>query len=103
MIASAVLIIMGLISVSLGTPKPFHMVSIVVAVLMLAIAGQRVVERPLMPFTHNGVTVLSSVQSVSGRVVVEDVQLAEHTMRVLRADHSLVGGRWLENGELGDS
>lgn len=105
MIASACLIALGIASIALtlDIPKPFHMVSLVVAVLTLAIAAQHAMDRPTAPFTKNGVTVHSSTQSVSGRVVVEDVQLPEHTMRVLRADHSLVGGRWLMDGELGDS
>lgn len=83
-------------------------ISLGVAILALAFAVQRQFSRPKVPFQQNGVTVHSSTESVSGRVVVEDVDLGEHTMRVLRADHSLVGGLWLmphgESGmELGDS
>lgn len=105
LIAAACMLLLGLASMALTLqePKPFHMASLIIAVLTLAIAAQSLVNRPLAPFTKDGVTVHSSQQSVSGRVVVEDVQLPEHTMRVLRADHSLVGGRWLQDGKLGDS
>lgn len=92
-------------AMTLTEPKPFHMASLIVAVLTLAIVAQSLVSRTPPPFEKHGVTVHSSQQSVSGRVVIGDVQLPEHTMRVLRADHSLVGGRWVdpETGELGDS
>lgn len=104
LLPAILLMVFGTVSVALsGVPKPFHMVSLVAAVLALAIAAQHATTRPALPYTLNGVTVHSSEQSVTGRVVVEDVQLPQHTMRVLRADHSLVGGRWLQDGELGDS
>lgn len=64
---------------------------------------------PLVHPTHNNIRILNSTQSTTGRIVVGELLPGKDSqystaIRYLRADHSLVGGKWLlPGGKLGES
>ena len=74
---------------------------IVAHATLLALALQSVFRNVKYPIVSvkGGLRVLNSTQSVTGRVVVAE-NIADG-YRVLRCDHSLLGGRWIKENEGG--
>lgn len=78
--------------------------SLLLRAVPIAIAAMAFRFHPEAPFEKAGIRVLSSNESISGRVVVADSSVtsennATHSLRYLRADHSILGGVWIRNRE----